>query len=140
MSNVGIGVESSMRIEMSRFKNWKKPEFDADGFAYKPEWKYKQGLVKHYYGWRCQHNENLKLGMNVDIGCFSYLNAKHGIEIGDNVQLGSHCSVYSENTENETQGKVIIGKGSLIGSHCLILPNAIIKPYSKIRAFSIVQE
>jgi len=108
-----------------RFKNWKPPEFDKDGWT--------------KYGWRCQHPKNLKLGKNVDIGCFSYLNAKYGIEIGDNVQIGSHCSVYSVNTENNTQGKVIIGENSLIGSYTLILPSAVILPNSKIKARDIIK-
>ena len=123
---------------MSRFKNWNSPAFDEDGWAYPNE--FFARLRFHCYGWRCLHHKNLKLGNGCDIGCFSFLNAKYGIEIGDDVQLGSHVSVYSENTENETQGKVVIGKGSLIGSHGLILPGAIIKPYSKIKAFSIVKE
>ena len=33
------------------------------------------------------------------------MNAKYGIEIGDNVQVGAHCAIYSENTENDTKGK-----------------------------------
>jgi len=121
---------------MSRFKNWQKPEFDADGWAYK-DWI--MMTDKRSYGWRCQHYQNLKLGDGVDIGFGTYLNAKFGIEIGEDVQIGSHCSIYSENTENETSGKVVIGKGALIGSFCLILPGAVIKPYSKIRAYSIVK-
>lgn len=89
------------------------------------------------YGWRCQHHEKLTLGRNTDIGCFSYLNAKHGIVIGENTQIGSHCSVYSVNTENNTQGAVVIGKECLIGSFCLILPGSVIPDGTKLRAYSI---
>lgn len=120
-----------------RFKNWKPPVFDEDGWAY-PD-RQCMSFKQHKYGWRCQYHEGLKLGKNIDIGTFAYFNAKFGIEIGDNVQMGSHCSTYSHNTENQTQGKVVIGKGALIGSHCLILPGAVIKPGEKIRAFSIVK-
>ena len=110
---------------MDRFKDWKKPVFDKDGWT--------------KYGWRCQHPENLKLGNRVDIGCFTYLNAQYGIEIGDNVQIGSHCSIYSVNTENNTKGRVVISDNALIGSHCLILPGAYIPGGAKIRAYSIVK-
>jgi acetyltransferase-like isoleucine patch superfamily enzyme len=110
---------------MNRFYNWKQPDIDKEGWT--------------VYGWRCQHPENLILGRNVDIGCFTYLNAKHGITIEDDVQIGSHCSIYSDNTENNTQGMVMIGKKSLIGSFSLILPGSVIKPNSKIRAYSIIK-
>ena len=123
---------------MSRFENWKVPRLDADGWAYPNE--VCKNMCEHSYGWRCLHSENLLLGYGCDIGCFTFINAKHGVTIEEDVQIGSHCSIYSENTENETQGKIIIGKGSLIGSHCLILPGVTIKPYSKIKAFSIVKE
>jgi len=112
-------------LNTNRLKNWRKPEFDADGWT--------------KYGWRCQNPDGLKLGKCVDIGCFSYLNAKYGIEIGNNVQIGSHCAIYSDNTENSTQGKVVIGKNSLIGSYTLILPNTVIPTDSKIKARSIIK-
>lgn len=110
---------------MNRFKDWKPPEFDADGWT--------------KYGWRCQNHPGLILGRNVDIGCFTYINAKYGVVIGKDVQIGSHCSIYSENTENKTKGKIVIGDGALIGSHCLILPGVVIPSGSKIRAMSVVK-
>lgn len=109
---------------MSRFHDWQRPVIDDDGWT--------------KYGWRCQYPEWLKLGHGVDIGCFTYMNARHGIEIGEDVQIGSHCSIYSDNTENKTRGKVIIGKGALIGAHCIILPGTTIRPHAKIRAQSIL--
>lgn len=119
---------------MNRFKNWEKPYLDKNGWAY-----------HHYYdidpyGWRCQYPDNLKLGKYVDIGCFTYMNAKYGIEIEDNVQIGAHCAIYSDNTENETHGKVTIGENSLIGSYTLILPGTNIPSNSKIRARSIIKD
>lgn len=125
-----------------RFKEWKSPLFDEDGYAYPNHWVNKHTPKVHYinpYGWRCQYHENLKLGKNVDIGCFTYMNAKYGIEIGDNVQIGAHCAIYSDNTENQTHGSVNIGEGSLIGSYTLILPNVTIEPGSKIKARSILK-
>lgn len=118
---------------MNRFEEWEYPWFDECGFAYDSD------LTQRPYGWRCQYSEELKLGKNVDIGCFTYMNAKFGVEIGENTQIGSHCSIYSENTENGTYGKVVIGKDCMIGSFCLILPNTIIPDGSRIRAYSIIK-
>ena len=108
-----------------RFGNWKMPEFDEDGWT--------------KYGWRCQHYQNLKLGKCVDIGCFTYLNAVYGIEIGDNVQIGAGCAIYSEDTERGVRGKVIIGKNALIGAHCVILPGVVIKENAKVRIGSVIK-
>ena len=38
-----------------------------------------------------QYPENLKMGINFDIGSFTYINSKFGVEIQDDVQIGSHC-------------------------------------------------
>ena len=119
-----------------RFKNWKEPYIDKEGWAWRS---FDDSLFDKRFGWRCQHSKGLVLGVNVDIGCFTYMNAKYGIEIGDNVQIGAHCAIYSDNTENNTQGKVTIGENSLIGSYTLILPGATIPPNSKIRARSIIK-
>ncbi|MCD6109006.1 MAG: acyltransferase, partial [Thermoplasmata archaeon] len=67
-----------------RFKNWQPPTFDE------------KCMTK--WNWMCQYHENLKLGKYVDIGAFTYINARYGVEIEDNVQIGSHCSIYSHST------------------------------------------
>lgn len=90
------------------------------------------------WNWLVSYPEGLALG-KVDIGAFTYINARFGVEIGNNVQIGSHCSIYSHNTENNTQGKVIIEDGARIGSHSLILPNAHIYKNQKIKAYSIIK-
>jgi len=43
------------------------------------------------YNYIVQYVENLKLGKDFDIGAFSYINCKIGVEIQDEVQIGSHC-------------------------------------------------
>jgi len=122
---------------MNRFRSWKKPVFDEDGWAY-PDYFCKQHKI-HQYGWRCQYPDELKLGKNVDIGCFTYINAKYGVEIGDNVQIGSHCSIYSEDTERGVKGRVVIEDDVLIGAHTVILPGAHIKKGSKIPIGSVIR-
>lgn len=118
-------------MKKERFLNWQPPLFDAEGWAYNKDGK--------KYGWRCQHPDGLKLGKNVDIGCFTYINAKYDVEIGDNTQIGAHCAIYSINTENKTHGKITIGNNVLIGAYTLILPSIMITSGTKIKARSILK-
>ena len=68
----------------NRFENWEAPEIEDN----KPT----------KYNWVVRHPENFKLGSKTDIGAFTYINASHGITIEEDVQIGSHCSIYSEST------------------------------------------
>ena len=107
-----------------RFKDWKPPVI-KDG-----------KLTK--WNWMVQHPENLKIGKKVDIGAFSYLNAKYGIEIEDDVQIGSHCSIYSISTIDKKQGKVILKRNCKIGTHSTIMPGITIGKNSVVGAHSFV--
>lgn len=89
--------------------------------------------------WVVWHPENLTLGANVDIGAFTAIFAHHGVVIEDDVQIGSHCSIYSKNTINGTQGPVLIRKGARIGSHSIILPNVTIEENAFVKAFSVIK-
>lgn len=109
-----------------RFKNWEPPEFDE------------RGLTK--WNWMCQHSEGLKLGKNTDIGAFTYINAKYGVEIQENVQIGSHCSIYSESTIDGKKGKVTIKKNAKIGAHSVIMPGVTIGENSTVAACSFVNK
>jgi len=109
-----------------RFKSWEQPEIEEG----KPT----------KYNWVVQHKEKLQLGYNTDIGCFTYINAKHGVEIQENVQIGSHCSIYSLSTIDEKKGKVVIKKNAKIGSHSTILPGVTIGKNSIIGAYSFVNK
>jgi len=110
---------------MNRFTNWQKPKFDKDG---KTKW-----------NWICQYFENLTLGKNSDIGAFTYINAKFGVSIAENVQIGSHCSIYSENTIDNTKGGVKIGKNAKIGTHSTIFPGVTIGENAVIGAYSLIK-
>jgi len=109
---------------MSRFKDWKQPEFDE------------KGMTK--YGWCCPRHYNLKLGKNTDIGFGTYIDATYEVVIKENAQLGSHCSIYTHNTITPMEGKVIIGKGAKIGSYSLILPGVIIEEEEYIKERSTI--
>lgn len=74
------------------------------------------------WGWVVRHPENLELGTNTDIGYGTYLQAECGIRIGKNVQIGSHCSIYSKNTIDNTRSEIIIEDNVRIGAGTIILP------------------
>jgi len=109
---------------MGRFENWKYPEFDENGIT---KWH-----------WMCQHIENLKLGKNTDIGAFTYINAKNGVKLDDNVQIGSHCAIYSISTIDNKEGAVTLKRNCKIGSHSVIMPGVTIGENSIVGAFSFV--
>jgi len=115
-----------VRPTSNRFKDWKYPEFDE------------KGMTK--WNWMCQHREGLKLGKNTDIGAFTYINAKYGIEIQENVQVGSHCSIYSHSTIDDKKGKVTVKKNVRIGSHSVVMPGVTIGENSVVGAFSFVNK
>ena len=111
---------------MERFKNWKYPEFNN------------KNMTK--WNWMCQHHEKLKLCKNVDIGAFTYINAKYGVKIGKNVQIGSHCAIYSYSTIDAKKGKVLIKENTRIGTHSTIMPGVTIGKNSIVGAHSFVNK
>ncbi len=110
----------------ARFARWRYPEFDD------------RGMTK--WNWMVQYKENLKLGKKTDIGAFTYINAKYGVEIQDNVQIGSHCAIYSWSTIDDKQGTVIIKSNARIGTHSVVMPGVTIGENAVIGAFSFVNK
>lgn len=92
------------------------------------------------WNWMVQHKDSLTMGRNVDIGAFSYLNAKNGIVIEDEVEIGSHCSIYSVSTIDHKEGKVILKKNCKIGSHSTIMPGVTVGENSIVGAHSFVNK
>jgi len=111
-------------IEMT--ENWEMPKIEHGK------------LTKFNY--IVQYPENFKIGKNFDIGSFTYINSNFGVEIQDNVQIGSHCSIYSNSTIDKKQGPVILKKNCKIGTHSTIMPNVIVGENSVIGAYSFVNE
>jgi len=107
-----------------RFKKWEKPTFD------------KKNMTP--WNWMCQHHKNLKLGKYVDIGAFTYINAKSGVIIEDHVQIGSHCSIYSLSSIDNKEGKIILKKNCRLGTHSVVMPGVTIGENAVIGAFSFV--
>ena len=92
------------------------------------------------YNWVVQNLDGLNLGFNTDIGAFSYINAKYEVVIEDEVQIGSHCSIYSVSTIDNSTGKVVLKNNCRIGSHSTILPGVSIGKNSIIGAHSLVNK
>lgn len=109
-----------------RFKNWRSPNI-------------KEGKLTKW-NWVVQYKQGLKLGINTDIGAFTYINAKKGVIIEDNVQIGSHCSIYSISTIDGKEGKVILKKNCKIGSHSVVMPGVTVGENSIVGAFSFVNK
>lgn len=107
-----------------RFENWQYPEI-------------KEGKPTKY-NWVVQHVDKLQLGYKTDIGVFTYINAQYGVTIEDDVQIGSHCSIYSVSTIDQKQGPVVLKKGCRIGSHSLVMPGVTVGENAVIGAFSFV--
>ncbi len=110
----------------SRFKNWRAPKISEGK------------LTK--WNWLVQHQKNLKLGKRTDIGAFTYINAKNGVTIEDDVQIGSHCSIYSVSTIDEKAGPVVLKKNCKIGSHSVVMPGVTVGENSIIGAFGFVSK
>jgi acetyltransferase-like isoleucine patch superfamily enzyme len=111
-------------VEIDRFIDWKYPVIE-DGKPTK-------------YNWVVQNLDGFKLGFKTDIGAFSYINAKRGVTIEDEVQIGSHCSIYSISTIDDKAGEVVLKENCKIGSHSTILPGVTIGINSIIGAHSLV--
>jgi len=109
----------------TRFKKWKKPTIEE-----------KKLHPKYFF--LIQHKDKLTLGENTDIGAFTYINAKYGVIIGKNVQIGSHCSIYSVSTIDDKKGKVIIKENARIGTHSTVMPGVTIGKNTVIGAHSFV--
>jgi len=104
--------------------------------------KWRKPIIKHgkltKYNYIVQYPKNLKLGKNFDIGEFTYINSEFCVEIQDNVQIGSHCSIYSNSTIDSKNGPVVLKKNCKIGTHSTVMPNVTIGENSVVAAYSFV--
>ena len=113
-------------MSSSRFSEWKIPEIREDGST--------------AYGWHVhpRNRDKLVLGRNSDIGFGTYIQPEFGVEIGEAVQIGSHCAIYSVSTIDDKKGKVTIGVGARIGTHSSVMPGVTIGANATVGAYSFV--
>lgn len=97
-----------------------------------------QHAIPTEWGWVVLYPQKFNLQRFVDIGWGTFINARYGVELNEECQIGPYSSILSDNTIDNQNGKVIIGKGAKIGAYSLILPNVIINPGEFIKARSIV--
>ncbi|MEK7116241.1 MAG: acyltransferase [Patescibacteria group bacterium] len=109
-----------------RFSDWTPPQIEEGK------------LTK--WNWLVQNVANFQLGRKTDIGAFTYINAKHGVEIEDEVQIGSHCSIYSVSTIDDKAGKVTLKKNCKIGTHSVIMPGVTVGENAIVGACSFVNK
>lgn len=107
-----------------RFANWQPPEIQ-DGKPTK-------------YNWLVQYKAGLRLGFKTDIGAFTYINAKAGVTIEDEVQIGSHCSIYSVSSIDEKAAPVVLKRNCRIGTHSSVMPGVTVGENSVVGAHSFV--
>lgn len=82
--------------------------------------------------------QHLTLGRRVDIGAFCYINARQGVVLEDDVQIGSHCAIISISTIDGKQGEVTVKRNAKIGAHTTVMPGVVIGENSVIGAHSFV--
>lgn len=109
-----------------RFEDWKAPEIVHN----KPT----------KYNWLVQYPDGLQLGYRCDIGAFTYINARYGVKVGEEVQIGSHCSIYSVSTIDDKQGDVVLERGCRIGTHSTVMPGVTVGENAIIGAYSFVNK
>ena len=107
-----------------RFTHWQPPVIE-DGKPTK-------------YNWVVQNKSGLQLGRCTDIGAFTYINAKFGVIIEDEVQIGSHCSVYTVSTIDNKEGPVVLKRNCRLGTHSSVMPGVTIGENAVVGAHSFV--
>lgn len=105
-------------------KEWKMPEIEHGK------------LTK--WNWLVHFPENLKLGKNTDIGAFTFIDARNGVEIEDNVLVGGGCLIYSFSASDGKKGKVILKEGCKIGANTVIMPGVTVGAGAFVGACSLV--
>lgn len=113
-------------MKKDRFDSWQQPKIEHGK------------LTK--WNWVVYHPQNLKLGRKTDIGAFTAIFAHHGVVIGDEVQIGSHCTLYSASTIDEKEGPVILERNCRIGSHSIVMPGVTVGENTIVGAQSFVNK
>lgn len=96
--------------------------------------------------WRAEFYapERIVIGEGVTIGDSAFLDGRSGLRIGDNVNLGSHVTIYTREhdvdspTFEETGGPVTLGDHSWVASHAIVLPGVTVGRGAVVAAGAVV--
>lgn len=96
--------------------------------------------------WRAEFYcpERIQIGRFTTIGDSSFLDGREGLIIGDNVNLGSHVTIYTREHDvnspsfTETGSQVILENYCWVSSHVIILPGVTIGEGAVVAAGSVV--
>lgn len=114
------------KTSLKRFQNWAKPEV-------------KHGIPTKW-GWVVFYPDKLVMGKDTDIGYGTAIYAQHGVFIGDNVQIGGGCRIYSKSTIDNKEGLVKLKDNCKIGANSVIMPGVTIGENSVVGALSFVNK
>ena len=103
---------------------WEDPVFDERGMT---QW-----------SWRVTHRDGFKLGRNVEIGSFTVIDAREGVEIQDGVKIGFGCSILSHSSIDRKGGRVTLRNGCKVGANSVIMPGVEIGEGAVVGANSLV--
>jgi maltose O-acetyltransferase len=88
--------------------------------------------------------ERIRIGANCTIGDSCFLDGRDGLTIGDNVNLGSHVTIFTRQHDvdspdfAEVGGPVTIGDHAWVASHALVLPGVTIGEGAVVAAAAVV--
>ncbi len=96
--------------------------------------------------WRAEFYavENIVIGDNCIVGDTAFLDGRSGLVLGNNVNVGSHVSIYTREhkvdspTFEETGAAVHIGDYAWVASHAVVLPGVSIGEGAVVAAGAVV--
>ena len=129
---IRVGMIPSMRIRMFLYKHVLMADIAP------------QAII--YYGAELRAPEGLRIGRGTIVGDCARLDARYGIEIGENVNLSTGVWIWSAQHDYNSPsfscrgkcGKVRIGNRAWIGPRVIILPNVTIGEGAVVGAGAVV--
>lgn len=107
-------------------RKWRKPDIE-------------HGVLTKY-NYLVHYPDGLQLGNYVDISQFVYIQARLGVIIEDDVEIGPFTAILSESSEDLKEGLVKICKNAKVGTHSTIMPGVTIGENSVVGAHSFVNK
>ena len=97
-----------------------------------------QHCVPTRWQWLVLSPDNFTLGNHTDIGAYTVINAKQGVVIEDDAQIGPGCKILSISTIDGKQGPVRICRNARVGANSVIMPGVTVGENAIVGACSFV--